>query len=395
MPGGLAGGTTYEITARLPEELSDEQLADHAMRALPATNDDLAVLQPQIKNLSADILEGLDPGWEQIAAIRDKFIDEGFYSIDESALPGHSYYRIERFLEDPDRIFGYEEQYVAASALIGRLADLPTRVVVGYEIPADRYENGVAEIRQDDITAWLEARVDDVGWVPVDVTPEQPLEPERQQEQSVPDEAPAPNPPPPPPPPPQIDVAPDNEEDEADEEEDEEDDHAAIGATFPGPAIRPYVVAGAGGSGGLLVLLAALIIGFKALRSWRRRRQREPARRIAGAWHELADRYHEAGVPVPPKATPLEAARAFLVTEPSAPHVYQQLRGLVGTVDRSAWHQVPPQPGHAQQAWDYCDVVLRTLVHDRSWPQRVKMRLDPRPLWHRDVWRKAQRGSTS
>ena len=82
---------------------------------------------------------------------------QGFYVVDEQVPPGHSYYRIDQFLADPDRIFGYEEQYAATAALIGRIADLPTRVVVGYEIPADRYVDGVADVRRNDITAWIEA----------------------------------------------------------------------------------------------------------------------------------------------------------------------------------------------------------------------------------------------
>ena len=66
-----------------------------------------------------------------MAAIRDLFHDEGFYDKTTRVPPGHSYYRLAQFLADPEQIVGYEEQYAAAAALIGRIAELPVRVVVG------------------------------------------------------------------------------------------------------------------------------------------------------------------------------------------------------------------------------------------------------------------------
>ena len=51
-------------------------------------------------------------------------------------------------LEDPEQIVGYEEQYAAAAAVIARTASLPVRVVVGYQIPADRVANGTARGRR-------------------------------------------------------------------------------------------------------------------------------------------------------------------------------------------------------------------------------------------------------
>ena len=346
-------------------ELADDELAGHEMRPLTERPRPVRAA-PEDQQPRRRLHRGRAPAGTAIAKIRDA-LRQGFYVVDEQVPPGHSYYRIDQFLADPDRIFGYEEQYAATAALIGRIAELPTRVVVGYEIPADRYVDGVADVRENDITAWIEARVDGVGWVPVDVTPDEVLEPDEQQQQTVPQEVPTPNDQPPPPPPPQLDVVPDNEEEEEEPDEEEEEEFEAVVHAFSGPSIGPYVGAGGGVGVGLVALFVAVVVGYKAYRSRRRRSAKEPAYRIAGAWRELADRYHEAGVPIPKRATPLETANAYLATEPSANEVRPALLGLVSTVDRAAWHHDPPPAEQAEQAWGYCDGVLSALAHDRSW----------------------------
>ena len=65
---------------------------------------DLEVLPPQINNLAADITEGIDFGWGQVAAVRDRFTSTGFYDKSTNTPPGHSYFRLAQFLADPDEI---------------------------------------------------------------------------------------------------------------------------------------------------------------------------------------------------------------------------------------------------------------------------------------------------
>ena len=100
-------------SARLPPQQTDAELTDR-VDLLPAT-DDLDVLPPSVRNLAADLVEGIDPGWAQVAAVRDSFRTTGFYDSDADVPPGHSYFRLSEFLADPDRIVGYEEQYAAAA----------------------------------------------------------------------------------------------------------------------------------------------------------------------------------------------------------------------------------------------------------------------------------------
>ncbi len=99
---------------------------------------ELELLPPPVRNLAADLVEGRDAGWDQMAAIRDEFVNTGFYDATPDTPPGHSYGRIATMLADPARIVGFEEQYAAAAAVMAQVAGLPVRVVVGYEVSARR-----------------------------------------------------------------------------------------------------------------------------------------------------------------------------------------------------------------------------------------------------------------
>ena len=152
-----------------------------------------------------------------MAAVRDTFRSTGFYDSTPATPPGHSYFRLAELLADPDRIVGYEEQYAAAAGVIARAARLPARVVVGYLIDADRYQDGTAEVRAGDISAWVEVQVDGDGWVPIDVTPDRSRVPTTDQQGTSFEDIAVPNPPPPPQPPPDVQVVADDEEPEVDE----------------------------------------------------------------------------------------------------------------------------------------------------------------------------------
>jgi TgpA N-terminal domain/Transglutaminase-like superfamily len=383
VPSGVVEGMTYAVTALVPPNPDDESLRDIELAVVESTVD-LAALPPQIRNLAADVTQGIDHGWGQIAAIRDLFRNEGFYDKTTRVPPGHSYYRLAQFLSEPDQIVGFEEQYAAAAAVIARIAELPVRVVVGYEIEPARYVDGVADVRSGDASAWIEVRVDGVGWVPVSVSPPRSREPDTATSEASQDQVATPNPPPPPQVPPDVDVFSENEELEepVEDDKDEEDEDDVAGSGGLGTLGWTLV----GGSGLLLLLLATGggIVAWKVRRTRRRRLAPDPAARIAGAWLELTDRYEEAGVVTPVMATPHEAVREIARSEASAAAVNDQLAGLARHVDRAAYDRVAPPPEDADSAWIYTDEAVDALLACRSLPQRTRMRVDPRPLLRRD-----------
>ncbi len=382
LPGGVTDGMQYTVEALLPPTPSDEALRAERLDVV-SDSVDLEALPPQIRNLAADVTEGIDHGWGQIAAIRDLFRGEGFYDKTTRVPPGHSYYRLAQFLADPDQIVGYEEQYAAASGLIARIAELPARVVVGFEIEPERYVDGTAEVRSSDAAAWIEVRVDGIGWVPVPVSPPRSREPQTENAVASEDQVATPNPPPPPQLPPDVDVFSEPEQEEpVDDEEDEDDDEADD--TAGGLGTLGWTLVGVGGSLLLVAAVAGLIIAMKMRRTRRRREAPDPAERIAGAWFEMTDRFDEAGIRQPDRATPLESARLLAETRPEVRESGPQLVGLARQVDRAAWAATPPPSEAAEQAWRYSDEAVDALLAGRSLPQRTMMRVDPRPLMRRD-----------
>lgn len=383
VPSGLAEGMVYDVTALVPPGPTDDALRDVELDVVESTVD-LEALPPQIRNLAADVTEGIDHGWGQIAAIRDLFRNEGFYDKTTRVPPGHSYYRLAQFLAEPDQIVGFEEQYAAAAGLVARIAELPVRVVVGYEIEPERYVDGVAAVRSGDASAWIEVRVDDVGWVPVSVSPPRSREPDAQTSEASQDQVATPNPPPPPQVPPDVDVFSENEELEVPVEEEEEEDDEDDAAGRSGLGTLGWALAGGGGLLLVIVAMVGGIVAWKVRRTQRRRQAPDPATRIAGAWLELTDRYEEAGVVTPTMATPHEAVRAIAESEASAAAMSPQLIGLARHVDRAAYGRFEPPPQDADSAWHYADEAVDALLASRSLPQRTRMRVDPRPLLRRD-----------
>ena len=327
VPTGVAPDMTYTVTALAPPTPTDEELRDHPLE-VESAGVDLDALPPQIRNLSADVTEGIDHGWGQVAAIRDLFRSEGFYDKSTRVPPGHSYYRLAQFLADPEQIVGYEEQYAAAAALISRIAELPVRVAVGFEIEPERFVDGRAEVRSGDASAWIEVRVDGVGWVPVSVTPPRSREPEAQNSVAAEDQVATPNPPPPPQVPPDVDVFTDNEEvEEPVEEEQEKDDDSDEETAGGGIGTLGWVAIGSGGLLFVVIAAGGSIVFWKHRRTRRRRGAADPSARIAGAWLELTDRYEEAGVTTPDRATPLEAVRSMTEADAAAAATSVQLLG--------------------------------------------------------------------
>ncbi|MDX1588620.1 MAG: DUF3488 and transglutaminase-like domain-containing protein [Oleiphilaceae bacterium] len=69
-----------------------------------------------------------------------------------------------------DTLEGFCEHYASALAVMLRTADIPARIVTGYLGGESGLNNGYLIIRQYDAHAWVEAWLDDYGWVRLDPT---------------------------------------------------------------------------------------------------------------------------------------------------------------------------------------------------------------------------------
>ena len=377
LPGGVPNGLTFDVTSAVLPTPTEAELAATTVTPVDRT-EELKLLPAAGPQPGRRPRRGSRSGWGQMAAIRDEFVNRGFYDATTDTAPGHSEARIARMLEDPEQIVGYEEQYAAAAALMARVASLPTRVVVGYRVPEDAWQGGRAEVTAGDIAAWVELDTGDHGWVPVDVTPDRSRTPDPESQGATTEQIAIPNPPPPPPPPPDV-QPPRQVDEEVDDDEAEPMSHRLESGAMNGWA---WVGLGTGIPVALLAVLAAIVLAWKALRRRRRRSSRSTSGQVVGAWAEAIDRCTESGIRRPTGVTPHETVAVYVhdgatsglrVLEPD-------LRCLADQVDRAAFAAQPPTDQHAELAWQCSDRLAEALRNDRSSPQRLRMRLDPRPL---------------
>ncbi|GAA2523000.1 DUF3488 and transglutaminase-like domain-containing protein [Pilimelia columellifera] len=197
----------------------------------------------------------------------------GRYRLAADAPSGHAYPNLSFFLFGPAHAGGRRgasEQFAAAFAVLARLMGLPTRVVVGFRVPA-----GGGPVRGADAVAWPEVLFDGVGWTPFDPLPRADQPPRRPES----DIRPRPEPTTPPPSAPPSPAEPPQ----------------------PTPGAPPATAAAPAGDGvptGALaapLAVAALAVAAGASMVARRRLTRrrlgtaDPRARVAGAWQELHD----------------------------------------------------------------------------------------------------------
>lgn len=216
------------------------------------------------------------------------------YSTDVST--GHDSLLLEDWLSDPtSRNYrtGYCEQFATSMAVLGRLLNIPSRVVLGFT-PGEVTSQGVIQVRDTNAHAWVEMWMPEVGWVQFDPTPRGEFQPESLTASFDPDEF-------------------------------AEDLGLSDGLSDP---IYPPDAGSVAGiedlppaTGGelaprwwpLIILALTLVASLvPAAKSVRRRRRIKRARNgdITAVWDEIVDRLVDLGEPVPSSLTPMELARS-------------------------------------------------------------------------------------
>ncbi|MFF0658022.1 transglutaminaseTgpA domain-containing protein [Micromonospora tulbaghiae] len=316
-PEGLAPGLRYEVSS--VRERPDANLLPTAN--VPAGDEVARVLRvadgaPEpLRRLATQLAESNGAPYARADAIAT-FLAE-HYRVTADAPSGHAYPNLAFFLFGPRNGGGQRgtsEQFAAAFAVLGRLAGLPTRVVVGFEPEGD------GPVRAADAYAWPEVLFDGVGWVPFDPMPRPDSEPRPveedfrpQPEDPPPSEVPAPT----------------------------EEPSATPPAAAPAPGrdeggLGTPVLVG-GGVGGLLLVVGAALAALYAMRR-RLTRSRldagDPGERVAGAWRELTDALRLAGHPAGPDLAAAEVAERARRTLAEA-RAARSGDGAAGLTDRT------------------------------------------------------------
>ena len=135
--GGMPADFSYNVSARPLSTADDDTLSTAHITSLPPSAQ-LDALPPAMRNLG----RRHRPGQAVRLAAGDgdprRAAQRGLLRRQPGVAPGHSYFRLAELLADRRRMVGYEEQYAAAAAVLLRVAQIPTRVVVGYLVPDRR-----------------------------------------------------------------------------------------------------------------------------------------------------------------------------------------------------------------------------------------------------------------
>ncbi|WP_372493787.1 transglutaminaseTgpA domain-containing protein [Micromonospora alfalfae] len=391
-PEGLTPGLRYSVTSA--EERPDANLL--ASANVPAGDEVARVLRvadgvpDPMRRLATQLAEENGAPFARALAI-EQFLAE-HYRVVADAPSGHAYPNLGFFLFGPRNGGGQEgtsEQFAASFAVLGRLSGLPTRVVVGFRT------SGQGPVLAGDAYAWPEVLFDGLGWVAFDPLPRPDDEPRPVEE----DFRPTPEDPPPSEAP-----APTAEPSASPEPAD-----AADAPPGPDGVSTPVLVAG--GSGGLLLVVGALLLTLLAMRrSLTRSRlvRGDPGQRIAGAWREVTDALRLAGRPVGDDLAATEIAghaRRTLADarlgrtggsapdEPAEPVTVAPTVGTAGAdasgpaVDELAallnqvgFAPAAATPEQAARAAEVATAYVATLRSARPWWRRLLWSVHPTPL---------------
>lgn len=285
---------SYQVGFAKDRIPSDSRISGLEFDPIPQGKDE--AVPTEITELNNQLTARATTPLQKVRNVESYLSGQGFFSDGSDGLsrPGHRAARMSQFFQGKELI-GDDEQYAVAMALMVRAFGAPARVVLG-AYPADKKAGGNLKLKGDNVHAWVEVKFKDVGWVPFDPTP--PRERVPRTDQPQPKSVPKPQvlqPPPPPATPPVLPHV-------------EKQAHADNPST--GMQILAALAVAAKYGSWLLLLLSPILLVLLAkwYRARRRRKAKEPGKRLRGAWEEIVDRFRDRGVRLPAGATRQEAA---------------------------------------------------------------------------------------
>lgn len=169
---GLDDGLTYTVRSITPQPSAQElaaagELDPNIRDRLPTQVTLLPRSMPdQVEATVESVTRGISSPYLQAKALNDYFTG-GEFTYSTSTVNGSSGNALVDFL---DKKQGYCEQYAAAMAVMLRMVDIPSRVVLGYTTGKPEAD-GSRTITTADAHAWVEAYFAGIGWTYFDPTP--------------------------------------------------------------------------------------------------------------------------------------------------------------------------------------------------------------------------------
>lgn len=164
-------GATYVVQSAIPRfSAAALRTATNARLPKEVRRDDLELVgvSARVRNLAAQVTASARTPYDKAIALQRFFRDGFTYNLD--VPPGHGENAMERFLFQTRQ--GYCEQFAGTFAAMARSIGLPARVAVGFTWgEPDRFERDVYRVKAKHAHAWPEVYLDGFGWVPFEPTP--------------------------------------------------------------------------------------------------------------------------------------------------------------------------------------------------------------------------------
>lgn len=357
IPADADTPTAYQVTGIEPEIDSSEIVKDGPAPTTARQNIDLP---PDILEFITKTTAEATNDSDRLLALYHALTKSPFgYDGSDKASGGHGLFRISALLREKR---GTSEQYASAFATMCRHLGWDARVVLGFR---PQWDGNRMTVTGKDIHAWTEVRFTELGWVPVDPTPQQaspgrePGETQHQQPPSNPFES-----------------IPDPGQRAVPEPGTPEE--STPQPVQPSATGQPVWLTIAITIGGLIALFAATIPITKTMRRARRRRNGTPRTRTVAAWHEALDALRETGLRFPNSATTSEIVTSGINCPPG-------MQSLSRRVDFATFAPEPTTESDAQAAWSDSDAVRKAVRRHMSLPARTRAFFDPRPVLTRST----------
>ncbi len=339
--------TTYRVTALL-DQPTDAQVAAGGLA--PTTDAERYLSVGRLPTVFVDYAtagsQAARTPYARALAIRE-LVRSG-RTWDPQAPAGSSFVRLQSFLfgqaGTAGALRGTAEQFATSYVLLARAVGLPSRLVLGFDVPRPSPRPGAdaaaRPVRAGNATVWAQVYLTGAGWVTIDPMPS------RAVVQPPADGAKGPR-------------------------------SAALQRSDREPLSLPVVTprASAVRRAGLALAMvlgggAALLgVGWPAWRIGRRRRRRRANVRsgAVGAWQEVVDALAVLGR-CPDPAEPAETTAVVAARLAGRPD--DEVLVLAEVAQRAAFGPEPAAPGRHDRAWDQATVVVRDLR--RGAPRRLR-----------------------
>ncbi|HJV25018.1 MAG TPA: DUF3488 and transglutaminase-like domain-containing protein [Aromatoleum sp.] len=179
-PGAGIDGARYTADLRLLATEAVRQRAGFDLRAYPETQPGLTE-DARVLALARQLPDGFNPRTRALAqklarraASDQAIVDASVTYLRDASLvytltpPVLGVHTVDEFLFDTHR--GFCEHFASAFVFLMRAADVPARVVTGYQGGEINPVDGTLVVRQSDAHAWAEVWLRGRGWVRVDPT---------------------------------------------------------------------------------------------------------------------------------------------------------------------------------------------------------------------------------